>query len=312
MMKKAVESRRWFMRWLVKKKRQIVVLKRLKGRAEMEKTEKPKVERPGIEEKRRQKVLEYTAQQKCRAVLSVWTERRKPGEVCRELGVGWSLLNQWQERAMGGMLMALGPRISVMENKVALNSRLAVLLERKSRGGVMKGLERRLAKLQGNPAKQPGKLRETGAEKLVRLDTEKIWRSLGGIPVEQKERRHKRGLLEENQKLARERALVILQVRSGLLTAKEGARLLGVSRKTYYEWEEKSLKAMALALENHPAGRPPVPVDEEKETLRDRIQELEKKLYLAEKTIEVKEMLAVYDTFRDKGAKKNRLIGKRR
>jgi hypothetical protein len=71
-------------------------------------------------------------------------------------------------------LMALGPRISVMENKVALNSRLAVLLERKSRGGVMKGLERRLAKLQGNPAKQPGKLRETGAEKLVRLDTEKI------------------------------------------------------------------------------------------------------------------------------------------
>jgi hypothetical protein len=33
---------------------------------------------------------------------------------------------------------------------------------------------------------------------------------------------------------------------------------------------------------------------------------------LAEKTIEVKEMLAVYDTFRDKGAKKNRLIGKRR
>jgi transposase len=130
--------------------------------------------------------------------------------------------------------------------------------------------------------------------------------------VEQKERRHKRGLLEENQKLARERALVILQVRSGLLTAKEGARLLGVSRKTYYEWEEKSLKAMALALENHPAGRPPVPVDEEKETLRDRIQELEKKLYLAEKTIEVKEMLAVYDTFRDKGAKKNRLIGKRR
>jgi hypothetical protein len=140
----------------------------------MEKTEKPKVERPGIEEKRRKKDLEYTAQQKCRAVLSVWTERRKPGEVCQEMGVGWSLLNQWQERAMEGMLMALEPRISVMENKVALNWRLAVLLERKSKGGVMKGLERRLAKLQGNPTKQPGKLRETGAEKPVRLDTEKV------------------------------------------------------------------------------------------------------------------------------------------
>jgi transposase len=130
--------------------------------------------------------------------------------------------------------------------------------------------------------------------------------------MEQKERRYKRGLLEENKKLARERALVILQVRSGLLTAKEGARLLGVSRKTYYEWEERSLKAMALALENRPVGRPFVPIDVEKERLQERIQELEEKLYLAEKTIEVKEMLAVYDTFRDKGTKKNRSIGKRR
>ena len=126
------------------------------------------------------------------------------------------------------------------------------------------------------------------------------------------ERRHKKGWMEQNKKLARERALVILQVRSGALTAKEGAKLLGVSRKTYYEWEEKSLKAMTLALENRPAGRPPVPVDEEKEGLRERVLELEKKLDLAEKTIEVKELLATYDTFWDRGAKKNRSIGKRR
>jgi transposase len=124
--------------------------------------------------------------------------------------------------------------------------------------------------------------------------------------------RHKRGWVENNKKLARERAMVILQVRSGALTAKEGAQLLGVSRKTYYEWEEKSLRAMALALENRPAGRPPVPIDEEKETLGERVRELEKKLDLAEKTIEVKELLAAYGTFRDKGAKKNRSIGKRR
>lgn len=126
------------------------------------------------------------------------------------------------------------------------------------------------------------------------------------------ERRHERDLIEKNKKLARERALVILQVRSGALTAKEGAKLLGVSRKTYYEWEEKSLKTMALALENHPAGRPPVPVDQEKETLRERIRELEKKLDQAEKTIEVKELLGAYEEFRDRGAKKNQSIGKRR
>jgi transposase len=117
---------------------------------------------------------------------------------------------------------------------------------------------------------------------------------------------------EKERKLARERALVILKVRSGVLTAKEGAQRLGVSRKTYYEWEEKSLRAMALALENRPAGRSPASTDEEKETLRERIRELEKKLDLAEKTIEVKELLGTYAEFRDKDTKKNRRIGKKR
>jgi transposase len=121
--------------------------------------------------------------------------------------------------------------------------------------------------------------------------------------MEQKRRKRKR---EKEQELARQRALVILQVRSGALTAKEGAERLGISRKTYYEWEDKSLRAMALALENRPAGRPSVAVDEEKETLRERVQELEKKLYLAEKTIEVKEILAAYGEFREKETKKNR------
>jgi len=41
--------------------------------------------------------------------------------------------------------------------------------------------------------------------------------------------RHKRGWVKNNKKLARERAMVILHVRSGALTAKEGAHLLGVS-----------------------------------------------------------------------------------
>jgi transposase len=127
--------------------------------------------------------------------------------------------------------------------------------------------------------------------------------------MEQKRRKRKS---EKEQELARQRALVILQVRSGIITAKQGAQSLGVSRKTYYEWEEKSLKAMALALENHPAGRPPVTVDEEKEALRERIQELEKKLDLAEKAIEVKELLGAYEGFRDKGVKKNQSIDKKR
>ncbi len=112
-----------------------------------------------------------------------------------------------------------------------------------------------------------------------------------------------------NEELARQRALVILKVRGGILTAKQGAQALGVSRKTYYEWEEKSLQAMALALENQPAGRPAVPVDEEKEALRERVRELEKKLDQAEKTIKVKELFTTYQEFRR--SKKNRSTGKK-
>jgi hypothetical protein len=69
---------------------------------------------------------------------------------------------------------------------------------------------------------------------------------------------------------------------------------------------------MALALENRSPGRPSAPVDMEKEALRERIRELEKKLDLAEKTIEVKELKQVYEEFRYKGSKKNRSTDKKR
>ena len=126
------------------------------------------------------------------------------------------------------------------------------------------------------------------------------------------EKRGGRRMKDKEQELARERALVILRVRSGAMTAKQGAQALGVSRKTYYQWEERALKAMALALENRVAGRPCVSTDEEKESLRQRIRELEKKLDLAEKALEVKELLAAYEEFRHEGTKKNRGIGKKR
>ncbi len=109
----------------------------------------------------------------------------------------------------------------------------------------------------------------------------------------------------KERKLARERASIILQVRSGTLTAAEGAERLGISRKTYYEWEDRALQAMARALENHAPGRPSVPLDPEKEELRRKVRDLEKKLSLAEETIEVKDLLSSYEIFQAGGAKKN-------
>jgi hypothetical protein len=65
---------------------------------------------------------------------------------------------------MEGMLLALQPRVPV-ERGVVLSRRLAVLLKR-SQAGMMRGLDRRLKKLQGNLKVAP-ELREVAAEKKV-------------------------------------------------------------------------------------------------------------------------------------------------
>ena len=119
--------------------------------------------------------------------------------------------------------------------------------------------------------------------------------------------------MEQERKLARKRASIILQVRSGAISVTEGAQRLGISRKTYYEWEDRALQAMALALENRAPGRPPVPLDGEKEELQRKVRDLEKKLSLAEKTIEVRELLSAFDLHESKKNRRERQrIGKKR
>ena len=131
----------------------------------MERGEKTKVEKAGMEEKRRRRSWEHTAaEEKCRAVLLVWTERRRAGEVCRDLGVDWGVLKRWQSRAMEGMLQALQPRAPV-ERGVALSPHLAVLLKR-GQAGMMRRLDLRLRSLQGDP-KAPPEPRGAAAEKKV-------------------------------------------------------------------------------------------------------------------------------------------------
>jgi transposase len=58
------------------------------------------------------------------------------------------------------------------------------------------------------------------------------------------------------QDQARLRAQLIMKVRCGLMTAAEAARLLGVSRKTYYKWEQRGLSALLDGLSDQPPGRP--------------------------------------------------------
>lgn len=125
----------------------------------MERVEKEgkleKMEKQAGEKRRPRRGLGHTAEAKCQAVLTLWTERRKAGEICRELGVTWGILQQWQDRAMEGMLLALQPRVAV-ERGVALSPRLAVLLEKKSRAGLLRGIDKRLKRLQKNIERAPG------------------------------------------------------------------------------------------------------------------------------------------------------------
>lgn len=80
-------------------------------------------------EKKRQ-MQNYGAMEKCQAVLSIWTERRRPAEICRELTIPWMVLAPWQKRAMEGMLQALEPRVR-LEKGPALSPRLLAMLEKR-------------------------------------------------------------------------------------------------------------------------------------------------------------------------------------
>ncbi|MGH7829521.1 MAG: helix-turn-helix domain-containing protein [Candidatus Binatia bacterium] len=92
-------------------------------------------------------------------------------------------------------------------------------------------------------------------------------------------------MTKRDEALARLRAELIVEVRSGRMSAREAAQRLGVSRKTYYKWEKRALAGMVEALGNRAGGRPPPRIDAEKEALREKKEELERRLKVVEETL---------------------------
>ena len=93
----------------------------------------------------------HSASQRVTAVLSVWTERRRPSEVCQEMGINAALLGQWQDRALEAMMRSLEPRSRPQPQRgPALTPKLERLLARQEQAqqGKLTRLDRRLAKLQ--------------------------------------------------------------------------------------------------------------------------------------------------------------------
>lgn len=97
--------------------------------------------------------------------------------------------------------------------------------------------------------------------------------------------------MREQQAQARLRAEVILKVRAGQLTATAAAQRLGVSRKTYYQWERRGLAGLLGALTDRPAGRPAVAVDLEKSKLQKQVEELTTKVTVLTETADLRELI---------------------
>lgn len=104
---------------------------------------------------------------------------------------------------------------------------------------------------------------------------------------------------------ARQRAEVIFQVRSGQLTATQGAQVLGISRQQYYQWEQRALQALLSAVANQPTGRPKTPTDPEKQALQRRVEQLEQEVQQHRQREQLRQLLQHWEQRELPPAKKN-------
>jgi len=90
---------------------------------------------------------------------------------------------------------------------------------------------------------------------------------------------------------AQHRLDIILKVLSGEIQATQGAHLLGVSRKTYYEWENKALSGMHEALKNKNPGRPEKEFNPYVEEMKKKVSNLTRQVLMLEQEREIRDIL---------------------
>jgi transposase len=91
------------------------------------------------------------------------------------------------------------------------------------------------------------------------------------------------------------RTEMIVKVRAGLMTATAAAEALGVSRKTYYKWEKRGLRAMLAAGENETSGRPSKEEAAEVRALKRKVKTLSAKLEHMAETADLRLMLRLLE-----------------
>ena len=97
---------------------------------------------------------------------------------------------------------------------------------------------------------------------------------------------------ESKQTRARQRAQVIMKVRCGLMSASQAAAELGVSRKTYYKWEQRGLAALLDGLSDQVPGRPEKPDTTVEQSLERQLDDLKRENQLLEQKMALKDLAA--------------------
>ena len=98
------------------------------------------------------------------------------------------------------------------------------------------------------------------------------------------------------QDKARQRAQLIMKVRCGLMTASEAAKQLGVSRKTYYKWEQRGLSALLDGLSDQDPGRPERDENPVEAALEKQLEEAKRQNAVLEQKMALKDLVADFHT----------------
>ncbi len=76
------------------------------------------------------------------------------------------------------------------------------------------------------------------------------------------------------------------------MTATQAAQLLGVSRKTYYKWEQRGLAALLEGVQDQEGGRPEIPSDQTQKAAVDKeLKELKQQNELLEQQLKLKDIV---------------------
>jgi transposase len=94
-----------------------------------------------------------------------------------------------------------------------------------------------------------------------------------------------------SRQTARLRAEMIMKVRCGLLTARQAAGRLGVSRKTFYKWEQRGLSALLDSVADQPPGRPSLPADGHRQWLEKQLHDANRQIDLLNHKMALKDVL---------------------